>query len=146
MVEPESGAVVLNGLLELAAVFQKVSIVVVNFGVVRQRLNAGAERGKKSHGEWTRASDCPQFHPGGSLPRPLLPEQRLPRQPDLVLMDRLPGGKQEQQNHRKAEDGGAISAHHCAQATHTERHQDAVPHAVRRGRGQKPSREFGKHG
>lgn len=50
---PESSAVVLDGLLQLAAVFQKVSIVVVNFGVVRQRLNTRPVKGKNSYdSEW----------------------------------------------------------------------------------------------
>lgn len=47
-VKPESGAVVLNGLLELAAVFQKVSVVVMNFGIVRKCPDTRPEIGKNS--------------------------------------------------------------------------------------------------
>lgn len=52
---PESSAVVLDGPLQLATVFQKVSIVVVNFGIVRQRLNTRPVEGKNS--EWVWALD-----------------------------------------------------------------------------------------
>lgn len=45
-------------------------------------------------------------------------------------MHRLPGEKQKQQDHRNTENGGAISAHHCAQATHTKSHQDTVAHTT----------------
>lgn len=47
-VKPESGAVVLNGLLELAAVFQKVSVVVMSFGIVRKCPDTRPEIGKNS--------------------------------------------------------------------------------------------------
>ena len=58
-VTPESSAVVLDGLLQLATVFQKVSIVVVNFGIVRQRLNTRPERRQNScNSEQARALGC----------------------------------------------------------------------------------------
>lgn len=47
-IKPQSSAVVLNGLLELAAVFQKISVVVMNFGIVRQSSNTRPEMGKNS--------------------------------------------------------------------------------------------------
>lgn len=40
---PEGSAVVVNGLRVATDVFQEVGIVVVDFGIVRQSLDAGAE-------------------------------------------------------------------------------------------------------
>lgn len=44
--QPERSAVVMNGFLVAAAVLQEVGVVVVNFGIVRQRLDTRAKIGK----------------------------------------------------------------------------------------------------
>lgn len=61
-----------------------------------------------------------------------LPEEGLSREPDVVLLDRLPGEQQEQQQHGDTEDCGAPTAHHRTQATQAVSHQDTVTH-TRRG-------------
>lgn len=66
------------------------------------------------------------------LPWFCLPEEGLSRQPDVVLLDGLPGEEQKQQQHRDTEDCGAPTAHQRTQATQAMSHQDTVTH-TRRG-------------
>ena len=58
------------------------------------------------------------------------PEEGLPGEPDVVLLDGLPGEEQEQQQHGDTEDCGAPAAHHRTQPTHTVSHQDTVTHTA----------------
>lgn len=44
---PVGSGIVVNGLLVPASVFQKVGVVVVDFGIVRQSLDTRAETGRK---------------------------------------------------------------------------------------------------
>lgn len=41
-----------------------------------------------------------------------LPEERFPGEPDMVLLDGLPGEEQDEQQHGDTEDCGAPTAHH----------------------------------
>lgn len=51
---PEGSGIVVNGLLVPASVFQKVGVVVVDFGIVRQSLDTRAETGRKGTHKVTR--------------------------------------------------------------------------------------------
>lgn len=64
-----------------------------------------------------------------------LPEEGLPGEPDVVLLDGLPGEEQEQQQHGDTEDCCAPTAHYRTQPTQAMSHQDTVTHA-RRGEGE----------
>lgn len=58
-VAPEGSGVMVNGLLVTTAVFKEVGVVVVDFGIVRQSLDARAETRRKKEMKGRRRGVIP---------------------------------------------------------------------------------------